>query len=143
MTAELLKKSNELHSVKSQFAQLQKNYKRLQHKSDQMELKFEEINKLQSQMKDGSRASYGAQILQLQQQVSDQRNNLSEATSQINEYEKTITQLQMKIDHYKRYIRDIGKDYKLKKEMYQILGNKDVAEPIDPVIIRVKKRLKR
>lgn len=84
-------------------------------------------------MKDGTRASYGAQILQLQQQVSDLRSSLTDSSSQISDLEKTIIQLQLKNEHYKRYIRELGKDLNVKKEMYQILGNKNVEELIDPV----------
>ncbi|KAJ8675242.1 hypothetical protein QAD02_011028 [Eretmocerus hayati] len=121
LSAELLKKSNELQTVRSQFNQLQKNYKRLQSKYDHLEHKLMDLGRCHAGMKDGSRASYEAQILQLQQQVTDLRSSLTETDARNAELEKSCTQLQLKLEHYKRYLRNHERDVKIRREMHQLL----------------------
>ncbi|XP_011500878.1 PREDICTED: putative leucine-rich repeat-containing protein DDB_G0290503 [Ceratosolen solmsi marchali] len=125
LTAEVLKKSNEIQTLKGQFTQLQKNYKKLQQKEEQLEDKLLDMSKMQSQMKDGNRNVYNTQIMQLQQQVSDLRSNLADVNIQNKDLEKTCMQLQLKNEHYERYMRNQDKDCRVRKEMQQLLEHNE------------------
>lgn len=63
--------------------------------------------------------------MQLQQQVTDLRSSLAQANGQNDELEKRCTRLQLKLEHYKRHMRNLDKDRKLRKEMQGLLQHQD------------------
>lgn len=95
---------------------------------EHVEHKISDMNRLQAKMTEGGRGAYGAQVIQLQQQVTDLRSSLAEATSQNAELEKTSTQLQLKLERCKRYMRRQNEGLKVRKEMEQLLQHKDAAD---------------
>ena len=84
------------------------------------------MNKLQAQMQDGSRAAYGAQMMQMQQQLIDLRSTLNETTKHNAELEQTCTQLHIKLHQYKSRIRTLEEGLKVRREVQQLLQNKDI-----------------
>ncbi|OXU26492.1 hypothetical protein TSAR_003618 [Trichomalopsis sarcophagae] len=131
LAAELLSKTDELDALRDQFKQLQKNYRRMQQRAERLEEKLNEMNNVQNQllMKEGSgsRAAYGAQVMQLHQQVTDLRSSLAQANGRKAELEKTCTRLQLKLERYKRHMHNLDKDRKLRKEMQTLLQHEDAA----------------
>ncbi|XP_031783779.1 myosin heavy chain, embryonic smooth muscle isoform isoform X2 [Nasonia vitripennis] len=131
LAAELLTKTDELDTLRDQFKQLQKNYRRMQQRAEYFEEKLKEMNEVQNQllMKEGSgsRAAYGAQVMQLHQQVTDLRSSLAQANGQNVELEKTCMRLQLKLERYKRHMHNLNKDRKLRKEMQTLLQHEDAG----------------
>ncbi|XP_023314654.1 paramyosin-like [Trichogramma pretiosum] len=132
LTAELLKRSNELHSVSGQFHQLQKNYKRAQTRVEQLEKRLAELGRLQSKLKDSSnnKAQYEAQLMQLQQQLSDACVERAELEARNQELERQCTQLQMQLEHQKRHLRDL----KVRRELQQLLHPSGASESAAAVL---------
>ena len=83
------------------------------------------MNRFQAQLKDGSKAAYGVQVMHLQQQVADLSSSLADVNGQKTELEKSYTQLQIKLEHYKRYLRNQDRDYKVRREIEMLLQNKN------------------
>jgi predicted RNase H-like nuclease (RuvC/YqgF family) len=106
-----------------------------QQKAEHLEDKLSDMNRVQSQMKDGNRNAYNVQVMQLQQQVTDLRSSLADVNVQNEDLEKTCMQLQLKLEHYKRYMRNQDKDMKVRKEIQQLLEHNEdeYFENIDQV----------
>lgn len=92
-----------------------------------------EMSRLQAQLKESSSTSgttgrsYGAQVMQLQQQLADLRGSLNETNKQNAELEKTCAHLQLKVDRYKRYLHNLEGDMKLRNEARSLLQHSDEA----------------
>ncbi|XP_076761882.1 uncharacterized protein LOC143429915 [Xylocopa sonorina] len=125
LAAELVFKSNELQNLMMQYSEMKKIAKNAQEKNGILERQLIEIQtRLHSQSKEGGKAGLSAHAIELQQQVSDLRNNLAEIIQQKEELETALTQKQLQLEQRDRVMREQSKYLKVRDELLEILKGK-------------------
>ncbi|XP_031770917.1 myosin heavy chain, non-muscle-like isoform X3 [Apis florea] len=125
LAAELVFKSNELQKLMMQYTGLKKVAKNAQEKNGMLERQLMEIQeRLHSQSMEGGKAGLSAHAIELQQQVSDLRNNLAEIIRQKEELETALTQKQLELEQRDRVMREQSKFLKVRDELLDILKGK-------------------
>lgn len=84
--------------------------------------------RLHSQSMEGGKAGLSAHAIELQQQVSDLRNNLAEVIQQKEELETVLTQKQLELEQRDRVMREQSKFLKVRDELLDILKGKAQQE---------------
>lgn len=80
--------------------------------------------RLRSQSMEGGRAGLSAHAIELQQQVSDLRNNLVEVIQQKEELETALSQKHLELEQRDRVMREQSKFLKVRDELLDILKGK-------------------
>ncbi|XP_026668008.1 myosin heavy chain, clone 203-like isoform X2 [Ceratina calcarata] len=125
LAAELVFKSNELQNLVMEHTELKKVAKNAQEKNGILERQLIEIqNRLHSQSMEGGKAGLSAHAIELQQEVSDLRNNLTEVVQQKEELETALTQKQLELEQRDRVMREQSKFLKVRDELLDILKGK-------------------
>ncbi|CAL7938662.1 unnamed protein product [Xylocopa violacea] len=125
LVAELVFKSNELQNLMMQYSEMKKIAKNAQEKNGILERQLIDIQtRLHSQSKEGGKAGLSAHAIELQQQVSDLRNNLAEIIQQKEELETALTQKQLELEQRDRVMREQSKYLKVRDELLEILKGK-------------------
>lgn len=125
LAAELVFKSNQLQNLVMEHAELKKVAKNAQEKNGILERQLIEIqNRLHSQSMEGGKAGLSAHAIELQQEVSDLRNNLTEVIQQKEELETALTQKQLELEQRDRVMREQSKFLKVRDELLDILKGK-------------------
>lgn len=100
-----------------------------QEKNGILERQLMEIQtRLHSQSMEGGKAGLSAHAIELQQQVSDLRNNLAEVIQQKEELETVLTQKQLELEQRDRVMREQSKFLKVRDELLDILKGKAQQE---------------
>ncbi|XP_076645062.1 uncharacterized protein LOC143354683 [Halictus rubicundus] len=129
LAAELVFKTTELKNLMMQYSDLKKIAKNAQEKSGSLEQQLIEIQgRLRSQTKEGGKVGLSAQAIELQQEVSDLRNNLAEVLQQKEELETALTQKQLELEQRDIVMREQGKVLKLRDELLVLLKGKTQDE---------------
>ncbi|XP_060829007.1 golgin subfamily A member 6-like protein 24 isoform X2 [Bombus pascuorum] len=129
LAAELVFKSNEVQKLTMQYSELKKVAKNAQEKNGILERQLIEIQtRLHSQSMEGGKAGLSAHAIELQQQVSDLRNNLAEVIQQKEELETVLTQKQLELEQRDRMMREQSKYLKVRDELLDILKGKAQQE---------------
>ncbi|XP_076249424.1 uncharacterized protein LOC143188839 [Calliopsis andreniformis] len=125
LAAELVFKTNELKNLMSQYSELKKVAKNAQERSGILERQLIDIqSRLHSQSKEGGKAGLSAHAIELQQQVSDLRNELAKVIQQKEELETVLTQKQLELEQRDRVMREQSKFLKVRDELLDMLeGN--------------------
>ncbi|KAK1130240.1 hypothetical protein K0M31_018379 [Melipona bicolor] len=125
LAAQLVFKSNELQNLMIQYSELKKIAKNAQEKSGILEKQLIDIQtRLHSQSMEGGRAGLSAHAIELQQQVSDLRNNLVEVIQQKEELETALSQKHLELEQRDRVMREQSKFLKVRDELLDILKGK-------------------
>lgn len=80
-------------------------------------------HRLQARAKENSKAQ-GLDTMELQQQISDLRNSLTEVVQQNQELETTLTQKQLELEQRDRVMREQSKFLKVRDELLGLLKGK-------------------
>ncbi|XP_076294328.1 uncharacterized protein LOC143215777 [Lasioglossum baleicum] len=129
LAAQLVFKNTELKNLMLQYSELKKIAKNAQEKSGTLERQLIEIQeRLHSQTKEGGKLGLSAQAIELQQEVSDLRNNLAEVLQQKEELETALTQKQLELEQRDIVMREQGKVLKLRDELLVLLKGKTQEE---------------
>lgn len=73
---------------------------------------------------EGGKAGLNAHVIELQQQLSDLRNNLAEVMQQKDELETVLTQNQLELEQRDHVMREQSKFLKVRDELLNILKGK-------------------
>ncbi|CAL1678078.1 unnamed protein product [Lasius platythorax] len=123
LAAELVAKTNDLQNLMLEYAQLQKIARFTQDRNEVLENQLSEIQRhLYAKSKESGKT--GFETIELQQQVSDLRNSLAEATQQNQELETTLTQKQLELEQRDRVMREQSKFLKARDELLSLLKGK-------------------
>ncbi|XP_043514313.1 kinesin-like protein KIF15 [Frieseomelitta varia] len=129
LAAQLVFKSNELQNLMIQYSELKKIAKNAQEKNGILEKQLIDIQtRLHSQSMEGGRAGLSAHAIELQQQVSDLRNNLVEVIQQKEELETALSQKHLELEQRDRVMREQSKFLKVRDELLDILKGKAQQE---------------
>nr|XP_012144104.1 PREDICTED: myosin heavy chain, clone 203-like [Megachile rotundata] len=129
LAKELVFKTNELQNMMMQNTELKKVAKNAQERNGMLERQLTEIqNRLQTHLKEGGKVGSSAHAIELQQQVSDLRNNLAEVVRQKEELEIALTQKQLELEQRDRVMREQSKFLKVRDELLDILKGKTQQE---------------
>lgn len=89
-----------------------------------LENRLSEIqHRLQARSKENGKTQ-GLDTMELQQQISDLRNNLAEVIQQNQELETTLTQRQLELEQRDRVMREQSKFLKVRDELLSLLKGK-------------------
>ncbi|XP_046827375.1 myosin-10-like [Vespa crabro] len=126
LAAELMIKSKEIRDITMKRNHLQQITENLQKRNKLLEEQMQDIqNRLQVQIKEGGKAAVGAYVIELQQQISDLRNSLTETTAHTAELETALTQKQLELEQRDRIMREQSKFLKVRDELLSLLKGKD------------------
>ncbi|XP_035717567.1 intracellular protein transport protein USO1-like [Vespa mandarinia] len=126
LAAELMIKSKEIRDITMKRNHLQQITENLQKRNKLLEGQMQDIqNRLQVQIKEGGKAAIGAYVIELQQQISDLRNSLTETTAHTAELETALTQKQLELEQRDRIMREQSKFLKVRDELLSLLKGKD------------------
>ncbi|XP_047345328.1 myosin-10-like isoform X4 [Vespa velutina] len=126
LAAELMIKSKEIRDITMKRNHLQQITENLQKRNKLLEGQMQDIqNRLQVQIKEGGKAAVGAYVIELQQQISDLRNSLTETTAHTAELETALTQKQLELEQRDRIMREQSKFLKVRDELLSLLKGKD------------------
>ncbi|CAD1476522.1 unnamed protein product, partial [Heterotrigona itama] len=129
LVAQLVFKSNELQNLMIQYSELKKVAKNAQEKNGILERQLIDIQTLlHSQSMEGGRTGLSAHAIELQQQVSDLRNNLVEVIQQKEELETALSQKHLELEQRDRVMREQSKFLKVRDELLDILKGKAQQE---------------
>ncbi|XP_033334013.2 uncharacterized protein LOC117224908 isoform X1 [Megalopta genalis] len=129
LAAELVFKTTELKNLMMQYTELKKIAKNAQEKNGMLEKQLIEIqSRLHSQTKEGGKAGLNAHAIELQQEVSDLRNNLAEVLQQKEELETALTQKQLELEQRDHVMREQSKFLKVRDELLELLKGKTEGE---------------
>ncbi|CAK9823619.1 hypothetical protein ANTRET_LOCUS1923 [Anthophora retusa] len=122
LAAELVLKSNKLQNLMVQYQELKKVAKNAQERNGNLERQLMEIQmRVHNQSMEGGKAGLSAHAIELQQQVSDLRNNLAETIQQKEELESALSQKQLELEQRDRVMREQSKFLKAKDELLNII----------------------
>lgn len=100
-----------------------------QEKNGMLERQLIDIQtRLHSQSMEGGKAGLNAHAIELQQQVSDLRNNLAEVIQQKEELETALSQKHLEVEQRDRVMREQSKFLKVRDELLDILKGKAQQE---------------
>ncbi|XP_070167929.1 putative leucine-rich repeat-containing protein DDB_G0290503 [Polyergus mexicanus] len=123
LAAELIAKTNDLQNLLLEHAQLQKIARFTQERNEVLENQLSEIQRhLYAKSKEGGKTEFDT--IELQQQVCDLRNSLTEAMQQNQELETTLTQKQLELEQRDRVMREQSKFLKARDELLTLLKGK-------------------
>ncbi|XP_015179986.1 PREDICTED: uncharacterized protein MAL8P1.12-like [Polistes dominula] len=126
LIAELMIKSKEIREVTMKRNHLQQINENLQKRNKALEEQIQEIqNRLQVQMKEGGKTAVNVLVIELQQQISDLRNSLADATSHTAELETALTQKQLELEQRDRIMREQSKFLKVRDELLSLIKGKN------------------
>ncbi|XP_043492389.1 interaptin-like [Polistes fuscatus] len=126
LIAELMIKSKEIRDVTMRRNHLQQINENLQKRNKALEEQIQDIqNRLQVQMKEGGKTAVNVLVIELQQQISDLRNSLAEATSHTAELETALTQKQLELEQRDRIMREQSKFLKVREELLSLMKGKN------------------
>ncbi|XP_014613959.1 PREDICTED: putative leucine-rich repeat-containing protein DDB_G0290503 [Polistes canadensis] len=126
LIAELMIKSKEIRDVTMKRNHLQQINENLQKRNKALEEQIQDIqNRLQVQMKEGGKTAVNVLVIELQQQISDLRNSLAEATSHTAELETALTQKQLELEQRDRIMREQSKFLKVRDELLSLMKGKN------------------
>lgn len=132
LAAELVYKSNELQNLLIEYTELKKVAKNAQERNGKLEKQLTEIqSRVQAQLREGGNTALSVQTIELQQQISDLRNNLAEVMKQKEELETGLTQKQLEIEQRDRVMREQRKLLKVRDELLGILKGKNLQRDED------------
>ncbi|XP_076681239.1 uncharacterized protein LOC143375725 [Andrena cerasifolii] len=125
LAAELVYKNNELKNLMMQYTELKKIAKNGQERNGILENQLIEIQtQLHTQSKEGGKAGLSAQAIELQQHVSDLRDNLAAVIRHNKELETDLTKKQLELEERDRVMREQSKFLKVRDELLDILKGK-------------------
>ncbi|XP_017790384.1 PREDICTED: myosin-11-like, partial [Habropoda laboriosa] len=125
LAAKLVLKNNKLQNLMMQYQELKKVAKNAQERNGNLEKQLMEIQtRVHSQSMEGGKAGLSAHAIELQQQVSDLRNNLAEVIQQKENLETVLTQKQLELEQRDRVMREQNKFLKAKDELLYVIKGK-------------------
>ncbi|KAI4495514.1 hypothetical protein M0802_008728 [Mischocyttarus mexicanus] len=125
LIAELMIKSKEIRDITMKRNHFQQMNENLQKRNKALEEQIQDIqNRLQIQMKEGGKTGVNILVIELQQQISDLRNSLAEATSHTAELETALTQKQLELEQRDRIMREQSKFLKVRDELLSLIKGK-------------------
>ncbi|XP_011066214.1 PREDICTED: putative leucine-rich repeat-containing protein DDB_G0290503 [Acromyrmex echinatior] len=124
LAAELVTKTRDFQNLMLEHTRLQKIARFAQERNEVLENQLGEIqHRLQAKLKENSKTQ-GLDTMELQQQISDLRNSLTEVIQQNQELEATLTQKQLELEQRDRVMREQSKFLKVRDELLNILKGK-------------------
>ncbi|KAG7203744.1 hypothetical protein KM043_013768 [Ampulex compressa] len=122
LAVEFLSKSKELQNLTMEYAELERLAQNVQEKNSILERQITEIQaRLRAQSKEDGREALSAQAIELQQQVSDLRNALTEVAQHNKELEMALTQKQLDLEQRDRVLHEQSKFLKARDELLNAL----------------------
>ncbi|XP_043251062.1 paramyosin-like [Colletes gigas] len=125
LIADLASMTNDYQKLMMKYSELQRAAKNAQENNGILEAQLIEIRRrLHSQSKEGGIAGLSAHVIELQQCISDLRNNLAEVTRQNEELKTELTQKHLEVEQRDRVIRNQTEFLKARDELLNTLkGN--------------------